>query len=65
MGNFSGVIGFILCSTEGPSVDFRNPVHRIDVNKVSAVAKQPLQFYNSEVLIYIEFVFVTTILINY
>lgn len=47
---FSGVIGFMLCSTEGPEVDFKHPVNPIDANE-SACCKssRPLQFYNSEV----------------
>jgi len=43
----SGVIGFMLCSTEGPSVDFRHPVCRIDEN--SEKSKGPLKFYNREI----------------
>lgn len=42
----SGVIGFMLCSTEGPPVDFKHPVNPIDVNDKS---KRPLKFYNSEI----------------
>ncbi|KAM1737194.1 hypothetical protein ACFX12_015455 [Malus domestica] len=45
----SGVIGFLLCSTEGPLVDFRNPVNPIDPNNSYGVAKEPLKFYNTEV----------------
>ncbi|TYI72562.1 hypothetical protein E1A91_D07G070300v1 [Gossypium mustelinum] len=45
----SGVIGFLLCSTEGPYVDFKVPVNPIDPDQISGVAKQPLKFYNSEV----------------
>ncbi|KAF7838346.1 spermidine synthase 1 [Senna tora] len=45
---FSGVIGFLLCSTEGPYVDFRNPINPIDPHNYG-VSKQPLKFYNSEV----------------
>ncbi|MBA0639348.1 hypothetical protein Goklo_022388, partial [Gossypium klotzschianum] len=44
-----GVIGFLLCSTEGPYVDFKVPVNPIDPDQISGVAKQPLKFYNSEV----------------
>ncbi|OMO81540.1 Spermidine/spermine synthases family [Corchorus capsularis] len=44
-----GVIGFLLCSTQGPKVDFKNPVNPIDPNQTSGVAKGPLKFYNSEV----------------
>lgn len=41
----SGVIGFMLCSTEGPDVDFKHPVNPIDDSKSSG----PLKFYNAEV----------------
>ncbi|KAG5046268.1 hypothetical protein AAZX31_06G175800 [Glycine max] len=44
----SGVIGFLLCSTEGPFVDFRNPINPIDPENYG-ISKQPLKFYNSEV----------------
>ncbi|KAF6157352.1 hypothetical protein GIB67_004290 [Kingdonia uniflora] len=37
----SGVIGFMLCSTEGPAVDFKYPANPIDESK--------LKFYNSEI----------------
>ncbi|KAE9607091.1 putative spermidine synthase [Lupinus albus] len=40
----SGMIGFMLCSTEGPSVDFKHPVNPID----SEISAKPLKFYNSE-----------------
>lgn len=45
----SGVIGFLLCSTEGPGVDFVNPVNPIE--KVDGAGKQnrELRFYNSDV----------------
>ena len=44
----SGVIGFLLCSTEGPTVDFRNPVNPIE--KLGHLkSKRELKFYNSEV----------------
>ncbi|XP_062114950.1 spermidine synthase 1-like [Humulus lupulus] len=46
----SGVIGFLLCSKEGPNdVDFRNPVNPIHPDENYGVAKEPLKFYNSEV----------------
>lgn len=45
---FSGVIGFMLCSTEGPDVDFKHPVNPVEVNGIDS-AKSPLKFYNSEV----------------
>ncbi|KAM4115199.1 spermidine synthase 1-like isoform X1 [Castanea sativa] len=44
----SGVIGFLLCSTEGPPVNFKSPINPIDPNSYG-VAKGPLKFYNSEV----------------
>jgi spermidine synthase len=44
----SGMIGFMLCSTEGPSVDFKHPVNPIDEND-SHQAGRPLKFYNSEI----------------
>ncbi|KAF8016245.1 hypothetical protein BT93_H1679 [Corymbia citriodora subsp. variegata] len=43
----SGVIGFMLCSTEGPPVDFKHPVNPIDAD--GALSKRPLKFYNSEI----------------
>ena len=45
----SGVIGFMLCSTEGPPVDFKHPVNPIDTDESSCKSKRPLRFYNSEV----------------
>ncbi|XP_044479695.1 spermidine synthase 1-like [Mangifera indica] len=45
----SGVIGFMLCSTEGPFVDFKHPVNPLDPKQTSGVAKEPLKFYDSEV----------------
>ncbi|XP_045831247.1 spermine synthase-like [Trifolium pratense] len=44
----SGLIGFILCSKEGPQVDFVNPINPIE--KVEGTAKniRELRFYNSE-----------------
>jgi len=47
--NFSGVIGFMLCSTEGPAVNFKHPVNPIDEVENHGNAKRPLKFYNSEV----------------
>ncbi|CAI8587616.1 unnamed protein product [Vicia faba] len=44
----SGMIGFMLCSTEGPSVDFKHPVNPIDENDCQQVAR-PLKFYNREI----------------
>ncbi|CAN6908342.1 unnamed protein product, partial [Brassica oleracea] len=43
----SGVIGFMLCSTEGPHVDFKNPVNPIDDS--SSKSNGPLKFYNAEI----------------
>ncbi|KAG6686600.1 hypothetical protein I3842_11G028800 [Carya illinoinensis] len=47
----SGVIGFLLCSSEGPSVNFKSPINPIDhhLNESFGVAKAPLKFYNSEI----------------
>ncbi|KAG0461432.1 hypothetical protein HPP92_021729 [Vanilla planifolia] len=45
----SGVIGFMLCSTDGPPVDFQNPVHRIDERDELNKTKGPLKFYNPEI----------------
>lgn len=46
---FSGVIGFMMCSTEGPPVDFKHPVNPIDANESNNNSRGPLKFYNSEV----------------
>ncbi|XP_013653305.2 spermidine synthase 1-like [Brassica napus] len=43
----SGVIGFMLCSTEGPHVDFKVPVSPLDDS--SSKSSGPLKFYNSEI----------------
>ncbi|KAI4343768.1 hypothetical protein L6164_011077 [Bauhinia variegata] len=43
-----GVIGFLLCSTDGPCVDFRDPINPIDPESYG-ISKQPLKFYTSEV----------------
>ncbi|KAF2315494.1 hypothetical protein GH714_039945 [Hevea brasiliensis] len=45
----SGVIGFLLCSTEGPPVDFLNPVNPIEKLKGAVKYKRELRFYNSEI----------------
>ncbi|KAG5385585.1 hypothetical protein IGI04_037055 [Brassica rapa subsp. trilocularis] len=45
--NIHGVIGFMLCSTEGPDVDFKNPVNPIDDS--SSKSNAPLKFYNAEI----------------
>lgn len=46
----SGVIGFILCSTDGPPVDFKNPINPIE--KLEGALENPSQprFYNSQVI---------------
>jgi len=45
----SGVIGFMLCSTEGPPVNFKRPINPLNP-KQNGVAKGPPKFYNSEVV---------------
>ncbi|ONM20485.1 Spermidine synthase 2 [Zea mays] len=45
----SGVIGFMLCSTEGPAVDFQHPVFNIEEDEHPMKSKGPLKFYNSEI----------------
>ncbi|CAO2838660.1 unnamed protein product [Amaranthus hypochondriacus] len=45
----SGVIGFLLCSTEGPPVDFLNPINPIEDIEGAAKKYRELKFYNSEV----------------
>ncbi|KAF8042880.1 hypothetical protein BT93_A1262 [Corymbia citriodora subsp. variegata] len=44
----SGVIGFLLCSTEGPPVDFIHPVNPIEKLEGATKHKRELRFYNSE-----------------
>ncbi|KAI3751137.1 hypothetical protein L2E82_22183 [Cichorium intybus] len=46
----SGVIGFILCSTEGPFVDFKNPVNPIEKLVGGGIEheREP-RFYNSQI----------------
>ncbi|XP_022158044.1 spermine synthase isoform X1 [Momordica charantia] len=44
----SGVIGFVLCSTEGPPVDFKNPINPIEKLEGAVKHKRELKFYNSE-----------------
>lgn len=44
----SGVIGFLLCSTEGPPVDFKNPVNPIEKIEGALKVRRELRFYNSE-----------------
>ncbi|KAB1206240.1 Spermine synthase [Morella rubra] len=44
----SGVIGFVLCSTEGPPVDFVNPINPIEKLEGALEHKRELKYYNSE-----------------
>ncbi|XP_010551561.1 PREDICTED: spermidine synthase 1 [Tarenaya hassleriana] len=45
----SGVIGFMLCATEGPHVDFKHPVNPIDADESHVDSKGgPLKFYNTQ-----------------
>ncbi|KAJ7529066.1 hypothetical protein O6H91_15G032500 [Diphasiastrum complanatum] len=52
----SGVIGFMLCSTEGPVVNFRqaiNPIEKLDITtnrngEPGVQVQKPLKYYNSE-----------------
>ncbi|RZC91368.1 hypothetical protein C5167_027431 [Papaver somniferum] len=44
----SGVIGFLLCSTEGPPVDFLNPINPIEQIEGAVNFPRVLRFYNSE-----------------
>lgn len=58
----SGVIGFLLCSTEGPSVDFKHPVNPIEKLEGALQHQRELKFYNSEVtcsILLSNFVFAT------
>ncbi|XP_043726136.1 spermidine synthase 1-like [Telopea speciosissima] len=43
----SGVIGFMLCSTEGLPVDFKHPVNPLNAYESNSIG--PLKFYNSEI----------------
>lgn len=45
----SGVMGFMLCSTEGPAVDFKHPVNPIGADENHSKSRGPLRFYNSEI----------------
>ncbi|KAA3470534.1 spermine synthase-like [Gossypium australe] len=45
----SGVIGFLICSTEGPAVDFLNPINPIEKLEGAHQHKRELRYYNSEV----------------
>ncbi|XP_078431212.1 spermidine synthase 3 isoform X2 [Wolffia australiana] len=44
----SGTIGFLLCSTEGPPVNFLDPVNPIETQGVNKFRRE-LRFYNSEI----------------
>ena len=43
------MIGFLICSTEGPPVDFLNPINPIEKLEGALKHKRELRFYNSEV----------------
>ncbi|KAK9181955.1 hypothetical protein WN944_025096 [Citrus x changshan-huyou] len=45
----SGIIGFLICSTEGPHVDFVNPINPIEKLEGADKHKRELRFYNSEI----------------
>ncbi|KAK4762353.1 hypothetical protein SAY86_008121 [Trapa natans] len=45
----SGVIGFMLCSTEGPPVDFKHPINLIDSDENLNKSDRPLRYYNREI----------------
>ncbi|KAI3458023.1 hypothetical protein Pfo_014686 [Paulownia fortunei] len=45
----SGVIGFLLCSTEGPPVDFVHPINPIEKLEGALEFRRQLKFYNSEI----------------
>lgn len=44
----SGTIGFMLCSKEGPAVNFRQPINPIEKIGAADSTTIPLKFYNSE-----------------
>ncbi|KAL0304393.1 UNVERIFIED_CONTAM: Spermine synthase [Sesamum radiatum] len=44
----SGVIGFVLCATEGPPVDFKHPINPIEKLEGALEYQRQLKFYNSE-----------------
>ncbi|KAG8472605.1 hypothetical protein CXB51_034401 [Gossypium anomalum] len=44
----SGVIGFLICSTERPIVDFLNPINPIEKLEGAYQHKRELRYYNSE-----------------
>lgn len=43
------MIGFLVCSTEGPPIDFINPINPIEKLEGAPKHKRELRFYNSEV----------------
>ncbi|KAL3524400.1 hypothetical protein ACH5RR_017234 [Cinchona calisaya] len=45
----SGVIGFLICSTEGPPVDFLHPINPIEKLEGAVQHQRELKFYNSEI----------------
>ncbi|XP_008776841.2 spermine synthase-like [Phoenix dactylifera] len=45
----SGVIGFLLCSTDGPPVNFLNPINPIEKQEEAFKGKRKIRFYNSEI----------------
>ncbi|GAB4826259.1 hypothetical protein Ancab_009124 [Ancistrocladus abbreviatus] len=45
----SGVIGFLICSAEGPPVDFLHPVNPIEKIEGALKHEREIRFYNSEV----------------
>jgi spermidine synthase len=45
----------MLCSTEGPAVDFQHPVFNIEEDEHPMKSKGPLKFYNSEVRVFADF----------
>ncbi|KAG8381160.1 hypothetical protein BUALT_Bualt06G0093500 [Buddleja alternifolia] len=46
---FYGVIGFVLCSTEGPPVDFMHPINPIEKLDGALEYRRQLMYYNSEI----------------
>lgn len=59
--NSSGVIGFMLCSTEGPPVDFKHPVNPIEGDDSHCKSNGPLKFYNKEVWFCLFLVYFSTL----
>ena len=58
----SGVIGFLICSTEGPPVDFIHPINPIEKIDGALKHRRELRFYNSEVVAFSHFDFTRTLL---